>query len=151
MYMDIDLYVIDISTHKCWSPLFQPHLKILSLLTSFQDGKGSALIFENKDPENYWLEGLSPTPRQLMEQNPPGKHFPTRPGGQGGDGSRQHGFTTGKSCLSSPRAFLDETAGVVEEWSAGCACSLHFSTAFHSISHNSLPDKSMKHSLDRQG
>ncbi|PKU36610.1 reverse hypothetical protein [Limosa lapponica baueri] len=63
-------------------------------------------------------------------------------------GSGQHGFTKGKSCLTSLIAFYDAITGWLDEGRAADVIYLDFSKAFDTVSHNILIGKLRKCGLD---
>ena len=64
--------------------------------------------------------------------------------------SSQHGFTKGKSCLTSLRAFCDGMTRWAEEGRAVDVVSLGFGKAFDTVSHKILIGKLRKCKLDEQ-
>jgi len=62
--------------------------------------------------------------------------------------SSQHGFTEGKSCLTSLIAFYDGVTGWVDEGRAVDVVYLDFSKAFDTVSHNNLTGKLRTCGLD---
>ena len=62
--------------------------------------------------------------------------------------SSHHGFTKGKSRLTSLIAFYDRMTGWVDEGRAVEVACLDFSKAFNTVSHNTLISKLRKSGLD---
>jgi len=62
--------------------------------------------------------------------------------------SSQHGFTKGKSCLTSLTEFYNGITGWVDEGRAVAVVYLDFSKAFDAVSHNMLIQKLRRRGLD---
>ncbi|CAM5110903.1 unnamed protein product [Natator depressus] len=60
----------------------------------------------------------------------------------------QHGFTKGKSCMTTLIAFYDEITGSVDMGKAVDVIYLDFSKAFDMVSHSILASKFKKYGLD---
>ncbi|GAB0204069.1 mitochondrial enolase superfamily member 1 [Grus japonensis] len=102
---------------------------------------------KNEDPGNYRPVSLTSIPGKVMEQLILGvinKHM----GEKKVIGGGQHGFTKGKSCLTSLIAFYDGMTGWVDEGRAVDVVYLDFSKAFDTVSHNILVSKLRKCGLD---
>ncbi|PKU41385.1 rna-directed dna polymerase from mobile element jockey- hypothetical protein [Limosa lapponica baueri] len=88
---------------------------------------------KKEDPGNYGPVSLTSIPGKVMEQLILGvisKHVEEKKV----IGSGQHGFTKGKSCLSSLIAFYDGMTGWVDEGTAVDVVYLDFSKAFDTLS-----------------
>ncbi|GAB0209656.1 mitochondrial enolase superfamily member 1 [Grus japonensis] len=102
---------------------------------------------KKEDPGNYRPVNLTSIPGKVMEQLILGvinKHVEEKKV----IGSGQHGFTKGKSCLTSLMAFYDGMIGWVDEGRAVDVVYLDFSKAFGTVSHNILVGKLRKCGLD---
>jgi len=64
--------------------------------------------------------------------------------------SSQHGFSKGKSCLTTLIAFYDGVTGWVDEGRAVDVVYLDFSKVFDAVSHNILQGKLRKGGLDER-
>jgi len=60
----------------------------------------------------------------------------------------QHGFVTGRSCLTNMISFYDQVTHLVEEGKAVDVIYLDFSKAFDTVPHSILLEKSAAHGLD---
>ncbi|GAB0179933.1 mitochondrial enolase superfamily member 1 [Grus japonensis] len=102
---------------------------------------------KKEDAGNYRSVSLTSIPGKVMEQLIPwviNKHVEE----EKVIGSGQHGFTKGKSCLTSLIAFYDGMTGWVDEGRAVDVVYLDFSKAFDTISHNILTGKLRTCGLD---
>ena len=60
----------------------------------------------------------------------------------------EHGFTTGRSCLTNLISFYDKVTRLVHEGKAVNVVYLDFSKAFDTVPHNNLVEKLAAHGLD---
>ncbi|GAB0210235.1 mitochondrial enolase superfamily member 1 [Grus japonensis] len=102
---------------------------------------------KNEDPGNYRPVSLTSIPGKMMEQLTLGviyKYVEEKKV----IGSGQHGFTKGKSCLTSLIAFYDGMTSWLDEGRAVDVVYLDFRKAFDTVSHNILISKLRKCGLD---
>jgi len=101
-----------------------------------------------EDPANYRPVSLTSVPGKIMEQivlREITRHMQVNRGIR----PSQHGFTKGRSCLTSLISLYDLVTCLVDEGNAVDVVYLDFSKAFDMASHNILLGKLAAHGLDR--